>query len=364
MNSDSGRLKSSISLNFLAGTVLLGATIATPAAAESVQLIYSTGWPAEHVQTGVMATEWIKRIEEATEGRVTFRQVHGGALLSGEATLDGVRRGVADCGALVTSYNPGALPITTSIMGSMDMELGNKLDIKGVTAIATRLSEEFEELRAEYTRIGVRDMLWAPTTPYAIISTKPVSTLADLDGQKLRGFGQVLPKFQTAMGAVPVSVAFGEMYTSMQTGLLDGAMTDIPAASSMQLYEIAKHLLITGPKDGTSLIGPSVVYICNENSLSRISPEDQAIMAEVGKGMFDYIAELMEGAAGDALQNLIDNGVSVSHLTEEDIQTLGAKLNLFDEAAQELDSKGLPGTAIAARYRELADQYVSGEWKP
>src|SRR5687767_8994287 len=64
----------------------------------AIELVYGSGWPKEHVQVGVVADEWFKRIDKATDGRVKFRHVAGGTLLKPEAILDGVRKGVADCG--------------------------------------------------------------------------------------------------------------------------------------------------------------------------------------------------------------------------------------------------------------------------
>jgi TRAP-type C4-dicarboxylate transport system substrate-binding protein len=348
--------------------LLAGATLTAwaPAGvrAETAQWTYASGWPKEHVQVGVIADEWISRIQKATEGRVKIRHVPGGTLLKPEATLDGVRKGVANCGPWVTGYKPGALPITTTLMGSMDVDLGNQLDIKGIAAISSKLLEEFPEFRKEFAELGVRPMMWVPTAPYVIISKKPARNLSDLAGQKLRAFGTVLPKFQEAMGAVPVSVANAEMYTSIQTGVIDGAMTDTPQMVTAKLYEVAKNVLLTGPGMGTNLAGASVVYLCNESSWKALSEADQKAITDVTAGMADYLAKAMVQTSESALKSLREHGVTVSNLTAAELASLKSKAPLFDESAKALDSRGLPGTAIAKRYRELASDYLSGVWKP
>lgn len=331
---------------------------------QSVQWTYASGWPKEHVQVGVIADEWIRRIEAATEGRVKIRHVPSGTLLKPEAILDGVRKGVANCGPWVTGYKPGALPITTTLMGSMDLEYGSKLDIRGITAISNQLFAESAPFRKEFEALGVRAMMWVPTTPYNIISRKPAKTLADMSGQKLRAFGTVLPKLQTAMGVVPVSVANAEMYTSIQTGVIDGAMTDLPQMVTAKLYEVAKHVLVTGPGLGTNLAGASVVYICNEDSLKSISEADRQRIATVTRDMPAYISTAMTEVSTKALDELKAKGVTVTNLGDADLAVLKVKAPLFDEAAKELDAKGLPGTELAARYRKLAADYLSGAWKP
>jgi TRAP-type transport system periplasmic protein len=348
------------------GSIAAAAILLAPSAvtAQSVQWTYASGWPKEHVQVGVIADEWIKRIETATEGRVKIRHVPSGTLLKPEAILDGVRKGVANCGPWVTGYKPGALPITTTLMGSMDLEYGSKLDIKGITAISNRLFDESAPFRKEFEDLGVRAMMWVPTTPYSIISKRPTKTLADLNGVKLRAFGTVLPKLQTAMGAVPVSVANAEMYTSIQTGVIDGAMTDLPQMVTAKLYEVAKNVMITGPGLGTNLAGASVVYICNEESLKGISEADRKKIAAVTQEMPNYISKAMSDVSLAALNELKNKGVTVTNLGDAELAALKVKAPLFDNSAKELDAQGLPGTVLAKRYRQLAADYLSGAWKP
>jgi len=353
-------------LAFAAGAIGAHAILLAPFAvkAQSVQWTYASGWPKEHVQVGVIADEWIRRIEVATEGRVKIRHVPSGTLLKPEAILDGVRKGVANCGPWVTGYKPGALPITTTLMGSMDLDTGSKLDIKGITAISNRLFAESAPFRKEFQDLGLRVMMWVPTTPYSIISKKPTKSLADLNGQKFRSFGTVLPKLQTAMGAVPVSVANAEMYTSIQTGVIDGAMTDLPQMVTARLYEVAKNIMIIGPGLGTNLAGASVVYICNEESLKAISESDRQKIANVTLDMPGYISKAMSDVSISALNELKAKGVIVTNLSDSEIGILKAKVPLFDNAAKELDAQGLPGTALSIRYRQLASEYLSGAWKP
>jgi len=342
----------------------IGLLVGGGAGAQGVDLVYSNGWAKNHVQVGVVADEWIKRIQEATAGRVKMRHVPGGALIKAEATLEGLRKRVADCGAVVPAYTPGQLPISSTLLASLDVEMGSKLDVKGVTAINNKLFEEFPEFSGEYGKLGVRGLVWVPTAPYAIISRKPTVTMADLQGQKLRGFGQTVPKFESAMGAVPVALAVGEMYTSIQTGVIDGAMTDPPLMMNSRLYEVAKYVLRTSPGLGIGLAGASVVYVCNEESWQAIPPADRAIIEKVGADMAGYISDLMTETTDAAYKDLAAKGVKINALSEAEVAQLAGKIRFFDEAAKELDEKGLPGSKIAARYRELAADYLSGKWKP
>jgi TRAP-type C4-dicarboxylate transport system substrate-binding protein len=134
----------------------LSCLIANGGSAETVNLVYSNAWNSNDTQTGLVAEEWIRRIEEATEGRVDIRHISGGALLDAEGTLEGIRKQVADIGAVSVNYHIGELPISAALAGALNIEYGNKLDLMGITAVTQQLYEEFPEFPEEYERLGVK----------------------------------------------------------------------------------------------------------------------------------------------------------------------------------------------------------------
>jgi len=335
------------------------------ASAQTVQLVYANGYARTHGQGGVIADEWIKRIEAATEGRVKIRHVAGGTLLKPENMLEGIRGRVADIGSMVVSFFPGQLPIAATLAGTVDIDLGNKLDLKGMTAITMRLSEEFAPFNAEFEKLGVRAVFWVPTPPYAIIATKPIQTLADFHGRKTRAFGSMIPRLLDATGAVPVAMAFGEIYTSLQTGVLDAALTDPPAMIVGRFGEVAKHVVTTGPKDGALTMIAPVAYLFNNESWSRLSPGDQEAIRRVSHEMTPYGADRMIEVQNTAFDDLRKLDVTIRHLSPGDTAELAKRSPDFTKlAADAMNEKGLPGTEIVARYRELVNDYITGKWRP
>ncbi|MBM3510673.1 MAG: hypothetical protein FJX61_11150 [Alphaproteobacteria bacterium] len=347
------------------GSLALAAALWPAAAPAQQQLVYANGYAKTHVQVGVIADEWIKRIEDATQGRVKIRHVAGGALLKPENMLEGIRGRVADIGSMVASFFPGQLPIAATLAGTVDVDLGNKIDMKGVTAITMRLSEEFEPFNGEFHKLGVRPVYWVPTPPYGIIATKPIQALADFKGKKVRAFGPNLPKLLEAAGAAPLALAFGEIYTSLQTGVIDGALTDPPAMVTGRFGEVAKHVVKTGPGDGALTAIAPVVYFFNNESWTKLSAQDQAAVRKVSADMILYGVETMIASEKAALADLQKQGVSVRHLSAADVATLAKTAPDFLKIAEDsINEKGLPGTAILKRYKELAADYISGKWKP
>lgn len=345
--------------------VLAAGVGTTPVQAQTVNWVYASGYAPTHPQMGLLAEEWIAKVEELTEGRVRIRAVHGGALLPAEEVLPGVRRGIADVGSLVTSFWPGELRITTALASTVDVDLGNRLDMAGVLAITLQLLEEFEEFRQEYQRLGVTPLLWVPTPPYALISREPLVGFDDLRGKRIRTFGTNMPVLLDAAGAVPMSVAFGEIFVSLQTGVIDAAYTDPPAIASAGFQEVAKHLLLTGPGHGALTLSAPVVYVINNRSLDRLSEQDRATLLQVSREMTLASARAMEQAVSDAIEQLKAAGVTVRNLSPGDAQRWSeASPDWPKLVADTLNQAGLPGTAIMERYLELAEAYLSGEWDP
>ena len=350
-------------LPFLSALSIFAVAI-EPAVAQ-VSLVYANGYARSHAQMGVVGDEWIKRIELETQGRVKIRQVFGGALLKAENMIEGIRGRTADSGAAVVSFFPGQLPISATLAGSVNMEIGNRLDMKGVTAITMKLIEEFPEFNAEYQKLGLKVMFWVATPPYAIITTTPVTKLTDFGSKKIRTFGSVLPQLVNSAGAVPLSVAFGEIYTSLQTGVLDGALTDPPAMISGRFDEVAKNALITGPNQGALTMIAPVAYIVNLESWNRIPIQDRVIIEKINNDMILFGSDLMVKEANNAINTLQNKGVKITRLTLAEASTWGKQSpDFIKQAAETINKSGGPGDKLTGRYRELANDYMSGKWKP
>jgi TRAP-type C4-dicarboxylate transport system substrate-binding protein len=339
--------------------------LATADASAQVNLVYNNSFNSADVQTGVIADVWIKRIQEATNGRVKIRHVCCAALLKAEGTLEGVRKGVADIGAVSVVYHIGELPISAALAGSFDAEYGNKLDLFGVTAITVKLYQEFPEFQKEYRDLGVRPGLLLPAGQYSLIGKAKIATVADFKDKKIRAFGSSLPKFFESLGAVPMAVAFGELYTSLQTGVIDSLITNPTAMVAAGLHEVSKFALTTGPGLGTSMAGATVSYTINQKSWDKIAPRDQAIIERVTAAMEPIGANMMTEGTAKTYVDLEKAGVKVLHLSmDEMLKVKKMAPDFFKREEDRLNKRGLPGTKLYARYRELADAYAAGEWKP
>jgi TRAP-type C4-dicarboxylate transport system substrate-binding protein len=332
---------------------------------KSIELIYANAYAPNHPQVGLLAEEWAAKVKEATEGRVIIRCVHGGALLSGQDMLSGIQKQVADAGSLVISFFPGQFPISSQLGSTIDLGVGDKLDIYGVSAITEQLYKEFPELNAEYTNIGLTPLFFVPTPEFYFLSNSAWNTIEDFKGKKIRCPGANLATLVKSIGATPLSVSGGEVYTSLQTGVIDSNFTDAPYMVSSKFYEVAKHLTILGHGGAGLPLFDRIGYAINTKSLKKLSSQDQEILLKVSKKMAAVATDKMKAESQKALNALKKNGVEFHYLSAEDIAKWDKESPDWTAVwAKDLNAKKLPGSQIASRYNELANGYGDGTWKP
>lgn len=342
-----------------------GAEVPADAAVEPIELVYANAYAATHPQVGLLADEWAEAIKEATDGRVTIRCIHGGALLAGADMLSGIQNQVADCGSIVISLFPGEFPIASEMGGTVDLALGDKLDLKGVQAITMKMYEEFPELEAEYTNAGVKKLFTVATPDQFIISNKKVASFEDLGGLKIRPPAQNFAVLMEAAGCTAVNVASNEVYTSIQTNVINGNFTDAPNIVSSKFDEVGKYAIQFGEGGASLPVFSRIAYIINEDSFAKLSPEDQQIFVEVSEKFNAIGAERMTEAGVTAYEQMKADGVEFCVLSDEDLAKWDAACPDWQAKwAENLNALGLPGDAISAKFIELATAYADGSWVP
>jgi TRAP-type C4-dicarboxylate transport system substrate-binding protein len=343
----------------LLAAVVFGAASPAPAAAQN--LVYANPLSRGHFQFGVLAEEWIAEVQRATEGRVRIRHVPGGSLLRLENMIEGLRAGVADVGATNVAASARQLPIVATLSGTADVTLGNRLDTVGLAMVFQRMLEEFPQIAREFDEVGLVPVVWVPAFTFAILSRTPVATLADLQGRKIRAFGPNLPRLLAAAGMTPLSVAAAEVYTSLQTGVIDAAFTTPAAMYSQRWYEQGRHVLTTGPRWGAQVLGIGDGYFFNRDSWNRIAPADREAILRVSRAFTLAAGRRMQEDGEASLREMQARGVTLRHLSEGDTAELARRAGDFTRtAAEAIDAAGGPGTAMMARYRELVADYAAG----
>lgn len=203
------------------GLAALAATLALPAAAQRAH--QATNWLAPaHILTEFPYTEWIPEVARATNNQVRFELHASGSLIPARATMQGIRDRVAAVGIVFPGYTPSELPLNNVVN-----DLVFVADDDMAAAFAwTELNFRNRRMQAEWQRNGGIFGGGYSTPLYYFICMRPVRTVRDLQGLKVRTAAGSQVEWVRSFGGTPVSVPIGDVYSGLQRGSIDCALSD------------------------------------------------------------------------------------------------------------------------------------------
>jgi TRAP-type mannitol/chloroaromatic compound transport system substrate-binding protein len=260
-----------------AGAAAAAALAATPAAAQSGQTHswkMATAWPGGPLMD-IGAKAFADRIGELSGGRIKVQTFPGGALGNALKVPETVKNGVAECGHTWIGYDWGKDPTTVlfgGYAGSFDTErMLHWLYEAGGAEMQRQYRDEMD---------GVVSLpLFIRTAEVFLHSRKPVKTLADLKGLKLRTAGAWL-EMAKDLGAAPVTTAGGEVYPMLERGAIDatewGTLWENIAPG---FYKVAKYLIYPGVHQPTA----PFELVINKDAWAKLSAPDKKLVETAAK---------------------------------------------------------------------------------
>ena len=206
-------------------------------------------------------------------------------------------------------------------------------------------SDWWAEQCAKLNDMGIKMVAanWAYGARHTL-TTKPVNTVDDLAGLQIRvPTNQIQTKGFEVLGATPVGMALGDVYTALQQGTIDGGENPLSTLYGRKHHEVAKYLIM----DGHVLNFTN--WVCSSMWFDGLTPEQQEALLETGKEAGIYNNELQAEADEYYKGLMIEEGVTVVEPTEEVLQGFRDKAKAFyDEGATFGWSDGLYDTVCAA----------------
>ncbi len=139
--------------------------------------------------------------------------------------------------------------------------------------------------------------------------TRPVMTPDDLKGLKIRVMGSpVLIDTFNALGAQATPMSFGEVYTSLQQGVIDGAETDHVDLLVENFFEVTKYVSLTGH------MYLAAALVCSDKALSELPEDLQAQVRDAAAAATQAQRAAMDKMAGDALMALKEKGIEFNEV--------------------------------------------------
>ena len=225
-------------MSFFKRTLCIGAALifAAPTAADT--LTYATWQPEASPDLHATSLHWFaEQLSERTGGEHSLQIFWGGTIAGINEIPDAVENRVADMGDLVVPYFPDQFPLNNVISFHLPQP-NSPYELSEMMKSLHATYPQFDEELAKYNLklIGLR-----PLGYYGILCSKPVSSLEDLKGQRIRPFSVGSAAALTAIGAVPVQMSTVETYEALERGVLDCTAIEPVIGHGQRYDEVAKH---------------------------------------------------------------------------------------------------------------------------
>jgi tripartite ATP-independent transporter DctP family solute receptor len=315
------------------GAALAAAAFIGPAAAQDKMVIKASDVHPPGYPNIVAMENMGKKLEKETNGRLTMQMYHS-MQLGGEkemieqaqvGALQIARVSVGTLGPVVDDLNVFNMPFIFRDEAHMrkviDGPIGDELLAK-VTASPARL-------------VGLG---WMDAGTRNVYTNKPITKPADLKGLKMRTMGNPLfVETMNAMGGNGVPLGYNELYSALQTHVVDGAENNPPSMLTANHYQVVKVYSLTG-----HLIIPEM-FVFSKVSWDKLSPADQALIRKHSREVQMEQRELWNKYVGEAETKLKAAGV----------QFVPADKEAFFKATQPIRDKY--GAKYAALQKRILD---------
>lgn len=256
--------------------------------------------------------EFAKYVDEMSNGRIKI-EVYSASTLGDEKTcLNALQMG----GGTVDMYRAN-----TNSLSDYGFQ---KLNMFGLPFIFTgregmwKVLEDEQLGRAFLTEgaevgAGMVGLFYMDEGARNLFTTKEITGLSDIKSRKIRvPETQLMMDTMKALGAEPTPISYSELYSSLQSGVVDGAENGYPGYDSNKFYEVAPYYLLSG-----HTFSPGVVLMA-EAKWNALSPEDQKILLEAGQKASDWNKGEIEAEEVALRASLEEKGVTIIEMTPED----------------------------------------------
>lgn len=294
-------------------------TPATDGSDTTVGEVIKLKYADQNAETGWVGAEaanpWLDMVQEATGGRVQIERFFGQTLFPGKDTWESLKAGIADLAWCMHQYWGNLTPLAE--VGTLPFMPFESAEQAG--AVTWQLYTEFPSIAEQFSD-NHPVALWT-STPYWLLTTdKAVRTPEDVKGLKIRAVGGPPTQLIEALGGVAVSMPMPDTYQALQTGTLDGILTNWESLYSFRHYEVGKYLTLV--PFCTGLFGISF-----NNASWDALPDDVKAQIETVSGMEGskfWGKNMFDTAAAAVSQKAEEGGYELEYITftPEEIETV------------------------------------------
>jgi tripartite ATP-independent transporter DctP family solute receptor len=280
------------------------------------------------------------RVEELTDGEIKIEVFIGGVLGSELETMEQLLEGTIEMNR-VSPINLGEFAPMMGIFG-VPYLFKNEQHFLDVAH-----GDIGRELAATCENYGVKLLSYFYTGSRSIYNrVRPINRPEDLKGLKIRVMGsELMIETMKVLGASPTTTAYSEVYSALQTGVIDGGENPPASVVDMSFYEVADYYSLNEHFTIPDLI------VMSKEVWDDLEPVHKAIFLRVARETEIYVHELVVEALQESLDFIAESGVKVNTVSDENKTLFIEKVKPIHE---ELKASGTFGGYIE-RIQSIAD---------
>ncbi len=326
----------------LAGATLPAAALALGLAAckpqggagsqEAIRLSYSIFFPPTHVQC-ITATNWAAEIEKRSGGRVKITVYPAGSLTKADQCYEGVLKGISDIGMSCFAYTRGRFPL----LEALDLPLGYPSGV-----VATRIANDMVRKYQPAELAGAQVLYVHAHGPGILASKKPVKSMDDLKGLKVRATG-LSAKVAESLGATPVAMSQPETYEALSKGVVEGTLCPIETLKGWKQGEVIQYVVDSSAVGYTT----AMFVVMNKDKWAALPPDLQKVFNEVSAEYVTWHGRAWDEADKAGRAFVTDLKKEFVTLPEaEQLRWKTAVKPILEDYVKKSQEKNLPGAAL------------------
>jgi len=326
------------------------------ASPQTVTLGVNLIFPATHFVPAQQLPRYFKMVEAATKGKykLDIKYYPVGTLLTPGDAYDGMTQGIVDMVQSCFSYTPGRFPVMWALYKPGIAPPEN------CHAAAHAIWEYYNTLKPKELEDSKVLYLWA-VGPGWLHSKKPITTVADIKGLKIRSTGAFVDAVKL-LGAEPIAMPMGDVYLAAQKGLIDSLISPPETLETWKHHEIFDY----------SVFLPTVYshfqyLVMNLNKWKSLPKDLQDAFDAVAKDAVKEAGQIWEynNQKGIEFAKAQRGGHHFSHFSDSEVAKLLKIIRpIRDSYIEELNKKGLPGEKIVTTAATIMDKYNKQKFEP
>jgi TRAP-type C4-dicarboxylate transport system substrate-binding protein len=338
-------------LTTLALAVLAGVIVAAPPALAQMTLTMSSWVSPQHHVTAVVLQGWANEAEKVTNGRVKFQMLpkHPSAP---PGTFDAVRDGLVDLSYVTASYTPArhVMPLMPELPGAGDTALVNSI------AYSRIHWKHFHKL-GEYK--GVKLLGVFTHGPGQMFTKRPISSINEIQGLKIRTGGGVAEAVAKALGASAFVKPAPESFELLKSGVADGVFFPMESVVSFRLETVLEQATLFPGGMYSSAFG----FFMNEDKWNKLPKQDQDAIEKIsGEWIARHAGLSWDEADRKGMEALKKSGVKIVNADPalaSEVQKRSAPI--IEDWIKQASAKGIDGRKILDEFHAELKKVAAGQ---